>query len=58
MIRLFQTASLFGWRSSGKGDRCQSGNGDGCGGRCKDGLTQFGGAVGGGCTGVVIANSV
>ena len=55
-------ASLFGWWSSGEGDRCESGDGggshDGCGGGHKGGLTQFGGDVGDGCTSIMVVNGV
>ena len=54
--RFFEIDFLFGQRSSGADDVCKYGDGnsgrDGCGGGCKDGLTQFWDAVGGdGCIG-------
>ena len=61
--RLFEIAFIFGQRPSGGGDRCESregrGDRDGCGGGCEAGLTQFGGAVGGGrCISEVVASGV
>ena len=47
--RFFKFAFVFGYWSSGKDDGCERGDGGGvgtdCGGSCKDGLNQFGGAV-------------